>query len=346
MIGGVPGLNDKMFEGTSDKNIPLSILLKLTRGSTGMWYSSGRAALINLLKEYSSQGVKHIVLPSYLCRSIPIACKTAGFTYSYYSVGPFLDEIKFDQSKLPQRLTLVINYFGFKNHNHVAGSVIEDCTHSFLSRFEFRKNAAQFFSVRKTGPFPLGGWATVKCGGHQTHSKMLLQLFDAELKQLHKKYDYIKSGGCDLVTETDYLRTRKDLEVFLDAFPEVDRLPEEGLDLISRYMWSIEAEKRRENWKTLHGRLSSQGYSFHNDLPSDVVPFGYVLKLDSSSRNRIRDQLAAKRIYCPVHWPLSEDVNDLNAIKLSASLLTLPLDSRYNEIQMSVLCQELEALLK
>ena len=72
-----------------------------------------------------------------------------------------------------------------------------------------------------------------------------------------------------------------------------------------------------------------------NNLPKDVVPLGYVIKVPK--RDRVRRKLAERRIYCPVHWPLSTEVSRHrfpDASHLATHCLTLPVDQRYDVSDM------------
>jgi len=68
--------------------------------------------------------------------------------------------------------------------------------------------------------------------------------------------------------------------------------------------------------------------------PQGATPYNSVIICeDQARRNAVRSALAARNVYCAVHWPLRDDSphgGDLGAYELSQRVLTIPADHRYS----------------
>jgi len=99
--------------------------------------------------------------------------------------------------------------------------------------------------------------------------------------------------------------------------------------------WDSIAQHRRANWLKLDELLSGKVDPLTNILPEDVVPLGYVVRLNN--RDELRRRLRECRIFCPVHWPLPAEVNPNSfpdTASLAKSILTFPIDQRYGQADM------------
>ena len=60
----------------------------------------------------------------------------------------------------------------------------------------------------------------------------------------------------------------------------------------------------------------------------------------------MRAELVRRRIFCPVHWPLPQEIEEARfpeEHRLSAEMLGLPIDQRYEPADMQRLADELAA---
>jgi hypothetical protein len=148
-------------------------------------------------------------------------------------------------------------------------------------------------------------------------------------------YLRVPEAAVDEEIEDFYLAALRSTEAFLDANPLTNVIPYEALRIAAGIDWAWVSRKRRENWVLLDQILSDRVERLHHSLPEDVVPLGYVVRLPD--RDRVRERLRQQRIFCPVHWPLPEDVDVHRfpeASALSQQCLTLPIDQRYGEGDM------------
>ncbi len=123
------------------------------------------------------------------------------------------------------------------------------------------------------------------------------------------------------------------------AFPELSRRLFVTID------WDSLGSQRRSNWQQLTAGLRDR-YTILNPFPgpsSGTVPLGLVLRLPSG-RDHLRSKLMRERVYCPVHWPLPVQVNEMEfplAASLAATVLTIPLDQRYSSSDMDFVIDSL-----
>jgi hypothetical protein len=66
---------------------------------------------------------------------------------------------------------------------------------------------------------------------------------------------------------------------------------------------SVRAARRR-NYARLLSRLHE--FALSDDLPEDIVPLGFPVRVQAEIRDPVLAELHAARIYAPVHWPGSE----------------------------------------
>jgi len=323
-----------------------SMLPSLTRGFHGTWTVSGRAALALVLEEIKQQGVQHVHLPAYLCKSLILPVKESGLNFSFYPVGECMAA---EPDPLPGSAVLLIHYFGWLNpaterlrnragHDYV---LVEDMTHSLLSNWRCLDETMShvFFSARKWGPIPLGGWCNTVSQLHSTNSSIQsLAQRSAAARRLRGEYLAQADALPVPVTEAEYLGAFRGIEEALDAAPCCGSLPADMYQSLDMLDWSSIAHRRRANWQSVVMQLDGRVQLLMPNIDDGLVPFGLVVQLED--RDRVRAQLASQRIYCPVHWALPTDVDGRKfpfAHQLSQSCLTLPIDQRYGEHDLSLL---------
>ena len=322
-------------------------LATLTHGFEGTWTSSGRSALALVLQQLTTRGINHVHLPSYLCESIIAPIEALNLDYSFYPVDSSLTA----RPEPPAgAAVLIINYFGWLNPAMTDWQetppefvLIEDCCQALLSGWN--KAAARtdhiILSPRKFAGTALGGWCNTP-SDPVPNDRGINEAFQQSLKARMLRGSYLsdESASVDSSIESTYLSLLAGVESFLDENPTNTGLPDAALRLIAGMDWKLIAERRRSNWLVLHEQLHDQLQPIFETLPDDVVPLGYEVRVDD--RDRIREQLAKRRIFCPVHWPLPKQVNRTTfpqSAELAATALTLPVDQRYTSDDMSRLAE-------
>lgn len=333
---------------------------QLTRGLEGRWTTSGRGALTLVLKELLANGVRHVHLPAYLCESVLLPVRALGFEYSFYP----LDLNLAAQPDPPAGASvLVIHYFGWLNP--IADSLraqasakfylIEDAVQALLSDWGAPPNDFRrvILSPRKFGPASLGGWANVsrqfqdekQDNERQTGiGPIIWQLLAARLAR--GVYLREPEAAIDTRVEEFYLKGLQGVEAFLDQHPTCTELPQVALDQLAGIDWQGMSARRRANWRQMQEMLSGRVEVLMRDLPEEVVPLGFIVRLEK--RDEVRARLASERIFCPVHWPLPSEVERARfpaAAALADTCLTLPIDQRYSEDDVARVAETLLASL-
>lgn len=329
--------------GTPDK------LQVLTGDLAGTWTTSGRGALALVLQELKTKGVTKVLLPAYLCESILLPIRQMGFAYSFYPVDAAL--IARPEPE-PDSATMIIDYFGWINPASLTFSsqpdsrsfVIEDACQAFLN--DWHKSAGSRFIVtspRKFAPAMLGGWCNITSQIEPSSCELELVAWRSLAARLARgAYLGQPEAPANPEAEKFYLTLLGEVEVFLDTHPTATALPRIVLDLIAGIDWSQVATRRRENWQALHELIGDKVEAPFASLPETVVPLGYVVRL--KNRDEVRDRLAAQRIFCPIHWLLPAEISRSHfpeAVSLSETCLTLPIDQRYNSDDISRLADAL-----
>jgi len=204
-----------------------------------------------------------------------------------------------------------------------------------------------FFSPRKFGPAPLGGWCNIHAELDEPSSEVEALTWRSLAARLARgAYLAEPDAPVDPVVEAFYLEAFRAVETFLNTHPTSAAVPQIALDIIEGLDWDNIGTRRRANWQCLNDLLSRHVEALMPALPADVVPLGYVVRL--RDRNRVRTALAAKRIFCPVHWPLPVEVSARrfpDAASLAETCLTLPIDQRYGPDDMVRMADTLKAEL-
>ncbi len=318
-------------------------------GFTTSLFSSGRGALRSLLRHV---GKKTILLPCHICQSVIQACVQESYTVSFYSL--FVnDEIEFDslQAKLANvEVLLFVNYFGFlfpsesllkiRRICDAQGIiVIEDTTHSFLSN-PLSIGDYAFSSLRK--------WIGIPDGAIAYTNKQDLPFTDYPRDEKFSQLRCIGMMQRDAYlsgTITDSMVHRTSLEraeEYLDKDTEIFAISSFSESLLRRTNFKLIAEKRRSNYRKLYSLLAKENIEIVTpELTDTDCPL--FLVIGSQRRNDLRLYLSDHGIYCPIHWPIENEqlLNDKKLIKEVSRILSIPIDQRYGEEEMSYIADKI-----
>jgi perosamine synthetase len=284
---------------------------------------NGRGALFQLLSRLPEKTGGTLLLPAYHCPAVVKPVISAGYRVEYYRIRP---DLTIDSGDLAARLrpdtaaVVVIHYFGFPAdlggilpHLRNRGiPLIEDCTHSFLSRdgndYIGRRGDYAIFSYYKLTPGLSGGsFVANKAAPHSgiagkspplsAHCTILRQLIrQGAANSPHPRARRVSRRFATL------LQPLEDAGVFDDIYRFDEDLarwtsPWYARRIIEASHWEEVARARRRNYE-LHSRLIPDSPTLRRalpGLPEGVVPFVFPLIFP----DRLRHQQALKDLGVP-----------------------------------------------
>ena len=298
---------------------------------------SGRTSIYYVLKNILlKHNVQKVYMPAYSCSSMSQAFEDLGIFVEYYDV--YFNEglkynINFDEEC---DIFFAMNYFGYSETNmdeyikkfkEKGKIVIEDITHSILSKKRFSENSDYLIgSLRKWFPVNSGGIAA------SLNSKFELELndysnqemIDIKNKAMQNKKEYIENS---IGKKQDFLNQYAESNKILANDYKDYSIDEKSLEIIMRIDLDKLINQRKENAKIIYNKLTNNSkikFLIRDYNDKDCLLFVPII-LDNDLRNSLRQFLIEKEIYLPVHWPLEEKLNNIFDKELS-----LICDQRYS----------------
>jgi len=281
--------------------------------------------------------IKTIYLPIYNCPSVHKIVKKYFKKIIFYDLKKnFEPNIK----KFEKNSVLILsNYFGHKSISRFDKNliVIEDLSHLLLNNLKFKKNRIYFLSLRKFGIFNLGGWTNLK----------LNNIYKSEINYLEsfrkKKLKYLNLNKKNLNTEHKLLNLlkkeeekifRKTICVSKKQIKSLIKISDKKLILI---------RKLNFNFLKKNIRLSFSNLIYKK---RETPLFFFIKFFNIRKRNKVRNFLKTKNIYCPILWDLNTyNLSKYpNAKEFSEKTLALPIDHRFNIEDMKYIVKNLKKI--
>lgn len=291
-----------------------------------------------------------ILLPEYVCESVIQAFSK--YKVDYYRVNrDFSVDMQDIEKKIKSDLAavVVIHYFGkmqskgnlqrLRELTKERGAVlIEDTTQSLFSS---RQLIADYgvSSIRKWMPIPMGGLLYTTEGNlsglpyfekstdnKRVEAMILKDLFLMEQFNCHSKYREI------------FLKCEKKME---KIFP-IKQISDFSQFIISCQDIEILVAKRKENYLYLKENLSA--FNIFPAISLEIQDCPFTLPILVKDRDLLRSFLIENHIYCAVHWPKDDYMDEQreNAKFFAEHLLSLPIDQRYGRREMDYLLSALK----
>ena len=308
---------------------------------------SGRTAIYFVLQEIlKNQKVEKVYLPSYSCHSMAQPFLESNIKVEYYDVA-FEDSLKYNiDTEKDCDIFFAMNYFGYtatnmekyiKKFKDRGITVIEDITHSILSEKKYSVYSDYLVgSLRKWFPIASGGIAVSmkKDFKIQECIETNKNLIISKSTAMSQKKDYIEN--IDTSIKQNFLNEfSKSNEILSEDYKNY-RIDENSYKILM----GIDIEKiqnsRRENAKIIYEKLKDikEIRFLVNNLLNEDCPLFVPIILQENLRNNLRKILIEKQVYCPIHWPLDKELNNIFNKELS-----LICDQRYTK-------KEIEEYLK
>lgn len=307
---------------------------------------SGRAAIEIAVKDILSvKKISKVYAPSYCCISMLQPFIAYGMIIQFYDVFYEDRSFKYDIDYEKEcDAVLIMSYFGLGSDQiHKAIEIfrsrdviiIQDITHSLLSKDQFSPFSNYLIaSLRKWFAVPTGGWVgktegllTVKPNRNSIHAA------DEKIRGMKEKDDYIKEKT-DTKEKFLMLQAKFENELeHLDCMLQIDSI---SYQILCNTDVTEIREKRRKNAQVLKKGLEgidSNILTFPEFHPMEDTLLFLPVFMKRDNRNRLKEYLISRRIYCPVHWPKITGV----PAKLKDNELSLICDQRYSEGDMKVI---------
>ena len=327
--------------GSEFCNIPISDKKNGMFCKDTKWFISGTAALRYIIADIlSSKQVKKASLPSWCCGCMIEPFVSAGMEVEFYPVTVNEKQLIVDVSQISGEVVLVMDYFGYLGQVTVPagfdGIVIRDITHSVFSATYF--DADYYFgSLRKWAGFWTGGFA--------------FSVFfdsDCEIMRVDNSYVSMRKEAMKLKREylngthnsKSYLLEFEKCEEFLDS---CDIMGADENDINSAEYLNVSFIKnlRKKNARIL---LSELGNIAIFPEPNNECPLFVPIIVDNGCRNELRRFLISNDIYCPVHWPLTDEHEGISdeARSIYNQELSLICDQRYDDKDMQKIIETIK----
>ncbi|MFC3626306.1 hypothetical protein ACFOKJ_09200 [Vogesella amnigena] len=320
---------------------------ELLEGDLGYisFFASGRDALATLLAALPQAAVN---LPDLICKSVHDACRAARKKCIIYRIGADFLHNDAAIARTGPSIIYVMHYFGVRNDalirqaRNAGSTVISDVTHLLFDRVGLLEIArhSDFLvaSLRKSGPFPDGGFVSSLQHRPPTPERGLREEFLALRAAGLWSRGFSAAQG--FVDDENY-HLLKRAETALDTSEPADF----ACSYLSRRLAhsvvvDASAAVIRRNIDVLVTGL--RGRVILADAASQISPYFPCLFDSDGLRDHVRGALAARRFFCPVHWPCAGlPVPSL----LATRSLSIPCDARYDETVMQSIVKVIKLCL-
>ena len=264
----------------------------------------------------------------------------------YYDVA-FEDSLKYNiDTEKDCDIFFAMNYFGYtatnmenyiKKFKDRGITVIEDITHSILSEKKYSVYSDYLVgSLRKWFPIASGGIAISmeKDFKIQECIETNQNLITSKRTAMSQKKDYIEN--IDTSIKQNFLNEfSKSNEILSEDYKNY-RIDENSYKILMGLDIEKIQNSRRENAKIIYEKLKDikEIRFLVNNLLNEDCPLFVPIILQENLRNNLRKILIENQVYCPIHWPLDQNLNNIFNKELS-----LICDQRYTK-------KEIEEYLK
>lgn len=294
---------------------------------------TGRQALALLAQELGGTGRSSIAIPAFACESMIEPFQQRNWRVVPYPVDGRLRPRLEDAADLVglgrADVVLAVRYFGavpdrrdqaaVRAIRQAGAYVIADETHHPFSPLVLDADAA-FASLRKTLPVASGAYLT-------RH----VQASPPPAGEADGRWSAMDAFGGELGPSPDIRRAMDDANEVLESSDRPRSIDSRSRRTLERLNLDLISARRRANATALVEALSG----FTRVVPA--VSFGAHetpshLPLRVAAPRTLQRRLAARRIYCPIHWSRPEGF--AHGLAWPDDLLSVPVDHRYSPSSM------------
>lgn len=311
------------------------------------YFLSGRVALYAVIEDIRSRQVfRSVAMPSWCCHTMIEPFLRCGVEVFFYPVTAEEGGLRQDLRNLPAvDGLLLMDYFGYEAGAVTAadfeGVILRDATHSLLTSSPGDGDYI-FGSLRKWAGFHTGGYAWKQQGDFCVALPERLQ------------EDYVALRRRAMAEKEEYLAGRREDKGYLELFSRAEELLEAGASGAAEAL-DVQAgrqldaafvrRRRRANAQMLLQVVSR--FALFPELGEADCPLFVPICLPEEKRDALRRWLIERKIYCPIHWPVSK-IHRLTerTRRIYETELSLVCDQRYEEADMARFCAALQEFFK
>lgn len=323
-------------------------------GYDNIFVLSGRTAIDIVIQDIQNdKKVKTVYFPNYSCDSMRETFIRRGIKVEYYDVFFDGNSLRYNidvQKKCD--IFFAMNYFGYsvtnmdeyiKRFKERNVCVIEDITHSLLSK----KNKSEYSdyyiaSLRKWFPINSGGIAAKRMSTFNINKSILT--YNDDVIKLKKQAMSLKKEYKELeLRETNreykdnlkvmFSNLYKDSNKYLESDYINEKMDEESIDIIMNIDINEIRKRIYLNTNAIYNNLINRKYLIDEYKYGDCLLYVPIF-VEKNKLKQIKDVIYKEGYYCPSHWPILPEINDLFENELS-----LICDYRYSseEIKQKIL---------
>ena len=323
---------NKLSKRPEIENLPFD-----TRRAT--YTSHARGAIRWLVDQLD---VKRVWMPSYLCPSMITGLDAHLLSFYPINTNLRIDNLSWLNNVGYNDLVFFITYFGFKGSTTIrqyaksrGAWVIEDACQALLTNGVGNNVDFVLYSLRKFIGVPDGGILidnTGKLPENPSFSSAPSQWWEPQLNAWIGRGHFDRRGadGSDRTWYELYKMGEERTPYKPCSMSAITKT------LIHKaFDYSRISHQRRLNYEILYNNIGH--LSLFNRPSENEVPLGFAICLDDQeTRDRLRAKLIQACIYPPIHWDIAGYIpyRFKESRALSAKILTLPCDQRYDESDM------------
>jgi selenocysteine lyase/cysteine desulfurase len=342
-------------------------------GKVVRWTDSGRSGLALALEHWRDRlAGGWVLLPDYLCWDI-ILPVFQGITTRF---APIDEKFVVDQKVLERALSdnnlravFLVDYFGLcdlcPQINLIRSLrpdvlIIIDAVQAFSSMSivtdRYAGADAVVSSPRKTLPIPDGGLVIVGKEeilpfppiAENSAERVALYLSAGTLREalIKGRFDNSANSIVEPLYVDLFSRHGKLIGTKIEAISPL------SMEILKRTDLRAIADKRSENLKWMQDSIleGRGGGLIRSALPTSMGPgLAFPVRVIAEHRNPLRSYLKEQGYFCPIHWPVPETMRaslGISSTLLSAELLSLPIDQRYDTLTLGLLLDAIEKYSK
>lgn len=322
----------------------------LPQGMSDYTYTfSGRSAIeLALVNIMETEDIKRVYMPSYCCASMISSLKKHNIDILFYDVHIDENGVYYDiNEELDFDIFFAMSYFGVEQSMDTIIEkiskkniiVLEDVTHRLLSD-KTHSICSDYLiaSLRKWFPIPTGGL-------------LMSQQNQLIVKPMRNSDEYVIEQTKAMKLKAQFLNGDSTIQkdMFFNKFhflnhnlQDIDytfKIDKTSKELLHKLNVKKIIEKRRQNALVLYRYLKDfqliKPLIENINLEQMTPLFIPIIVKEPYQRNKLVKYLIKEQIYCPVHWPVPEELmlNSINE-QLYTSEISVICDQRYSEKDM------------